>query len=98
MLYNVKYSLNENGEVRLDFSAMVSSATPINLANHVYFNLGGHTSGAAGWFTLTLGGIPQGQQIGLSYSWRAYLRGSRLVYFILGGRTSGAAGWFILFF
>ncbi|XP_023336109.1 aldose 1-epimerase [Eurytemora carolleeae] len=48
VLYNVKYSLNENGEVRLDFSAMVSSATPINLANHVYFNLGGHTSGAAG--------------------------------------------------
>ena len=43
-----------------------------------------------------LGGIPQGQQVGLFYSWGAYLRGSWLVYFILGGHTSGAAGWFIL--
>ena len=51
----------------------------------VYLILGEHTSEAAGWFILFLGGVPQEQQVGLFYSFRAYLRGSRLVYFILGG-------------
>ena len=32
----------------LRFEAMVTKATPINLANHVYFNLAGHKTGAAG--------------------------------------------------
>ena len=47
VLYNVKYSLSPEG-VRLDFSAMVTAATPVNLANHVYFNLAGHSSGDSG--------------------------------------------------
>ena len=48
VVYNVKYTLSSSGEVRLDFSALVTAATPINLANHVYFNLAGHSSGATG--------------------------------------------------
>lgn len=48
VLYNVRYSLSSGGEVKIEFTAMVSAATPINLANHVYFNLAGHQAGAAG--------------------------------------------------
>jgi len=48
VVYNVKYSLSEEGGVRLDFSGMVSAATPVNLANHVYFNLAGHATGEKG--------------------------------------------------
>jgi len=48
VLYNVVYSLLDDGSVKLEFSAMVSKATPINLANHVYFNLAGHDQGAKG--------------------------------------------------
>jgi len=46
VIYNVKYTLDSEGGVKLDFTAMVTKATPMNLANHVYFNLGGHGSGA----------------------------------------------------
>jgi len=49
VIYNAKYSLKEGG-VRLDFKAMTTSATPINLANHVYFNLAGHDAGAEGLY------------------------------------------------
>jgi len=48
VLYNVKYSLDSDGAVKINFTAMVSAATPINLANHVYFNLAGHNTGAQG--------------------------------------------------
>ena len=48
VVFNVRYSLDSEGGLRLTFSAMVTAATPINLANHVYFNLGGHDSGAKG--------------------------------------------------
>ena len=48
VLYNVKYSLDSDGALKIDFTAMVSAATPINLANHVYFNLAGHNTGAQG--------------------------------------------------
>jgi len=48
VLYNVRYSLDSEGGVKIQFSAMVSAPTPINLANHVYFNLAGHNSGASG--------------------------------------------------
>jgi len=48
VLYNVQYSLNCQGAVKIDFTAMVSAPTPINLANHVYFNLAGHKAGDKG--------------------------------------------------
>merc|ERR1719153_1275333 len=48
IIYNVRYSLDSEGGVRIDFSAMVTKPTPVDLANHVYFNLGGHQSGKEG--------------------------------------------------
>jgi len=48
VLYNVRYSLSDDGAVKIEFSAMVGKATPINLANHVYFNLAGHDHGSKG--------------------------------------------------
>jgi len=48
VVYNVTYSLSSQGGLGIKFEAMVTKATPINLANHVYFNLAGHKTGAAG--------------------------------------------------
>jgi len=48
VLYNTRYSLDSEGGLRIDFTATTTAATPINLANHVYFNLAGHASGAGG--------------------------------------------------
>jgi aldose 1-epimerase len=36
----VLFTLTENNELRLDFSATFSKPTPINLCNHAYFNIG----------------------------------------------------------
>ena len=47
-MYNAKYSLDNEGAVKLEFTAMVTAPTPVNLANHVYFNLAGHQAGSAG--------------------------------------------------
>ena len=49
VLYNVQYSLDSEGGVKIQFSGMVSAPTPVNLANHVYFNLAGHETGATGF-------------------------------------------------
>ena len=39
-----RYEWSENNELRLTFSAKTDKATPINLTNHVYFNLNGKGS------------------------------------------------------
>ncbi len=39
------YTLNENNELIIDYEAVADAATPINLTNHAYWNLGGAESG-----------------------------------------------------
>jgi aldose 1-epimerase len=44
----VTYSLSEQNELKIAYRAMTTTATPINLTNHSYFNLAGHNSGYVG--------------------------------------------------
>ena len=48
------YSLNNDNEVTMKFSAMTDKATPINLTNHCYWNLGGAGSGVVLEHDLTI--------------------------------------------
>ena len=41
----VRYTLTENNELILEYSAAADKETVINLTNHSYFNLAGHASG-----------------------------------------------------
>ncbi|OPX44106.1 aldose 1-epimerase precursor [Ruminiclostridium hungatei] len=43
----VEYSLTGDNELVIDYSAVTDKDTVINLTNHAYFNLGGHSSGDA---------------------------------------------------
>ena len=40
------YSLTEDNTVLVRMTARTDEATPINMANHAYYNLAGHTSGS----------------------------------------------------
>ncbi len=42
----VVYTLTTANELKVDMSATTDKATPVNLAHHTYWNLGGHNSGS----------------------------------------------------
>ncbi len=41
---SVQFTVTENNELKLEYTATTDKATPINLSNHSYFNLAGRTS------------------------------------------------------
>lgn len=43
----VTYTLTERNELVIDWTAVSSRPTPVNVCNHAYFNLAGHSSGSA---------------------------------------------------
>ncbi|MCL2093545.1 MAG: galactose mutarotase [Treponema sp.] len=42
----VTYSLDQEGNLKIFYEALPDHETPINISNHVYFNLSGHASGS----------------------------------------------------
>ena len=50
----VCYKLDGDGTLRIEYSAIPTHDTPINLTNHVYFNLAGQGSGTVYGQTLTI--------------------------------------------
>ena len=53
---SVTYTLTAENELVVEMSATTDQATPINMAQHAYFNLGGHESGSVLEHELTLPG------------------------------------------
>ncbi|CAL4072250.1 unnamed protein product [Meganyctiphanes norvegica] len=45
VLAQVKYTLGADGALQIDYTAMATHATPINMSDHCLFNLAGHAAG-----------------------------------------------------
>ncbi|MBT3194603.1 MAG: galactose mutarotase, partial [Verrucomicrobia bacterium] len=66
------YTLTEDSELKIDYEAESTKATPYNVTNHTYFNLAGHDSGYHGEQTMQInsdrylptdaGAIPYGEE------------------------------------
>jgi aldose 1-epimerase len=50
----IVYTLNTQNQLRIDYVATTTKATPLNLTSHSYFNLSGHNSGSVLEQQLTL--------------------------------------------
>lgn len=50
VLAQVAYTLDDEGGLKIDFEAMTTKATPVNMTNHAFFNLAGHAAGQKGLF------------------------------------------------
>ncbi len=48
------YTLTEANELKIDYTAETTKATPYNITNHSYFNLAGHDAGYVGKQILTI--------------------------------------------
>ena len=48
VLLNITYHLTSDNGLNIGMKGLASKATPINVANHVYFNLAGHQAGTEG--------------------------------------------------
>lgn len=46
----ISFELTATNEFNIDYKAVVSKTTPVNLTNHSYFNLAGHGAGPAGLY------------------------------------------------
>lgn len=49
-----KNRFTNDNELIIDFKAITDRPTPVNLANHAYFNLAGHTAGSKGLYEHTI--------------------------------------------
>ncbi|MFA7368380.1 MAG: aldose epimerase family protein [Kiritimatiellales bacterium] len=50
----ITYTLTEDNELKIDYAAETTKATPYNITNHSYFNLAGHDAGYVGKQILTI--------------------------------------------
>jgi len=58
----VKYTLSENDELQIEYSATTDKKTPVNLTNHTYFNLNGKGSVSDHQLCINAGNILQVDQ------------------------------------
>jgi len=49
-LATITFELTPSNQFEIDYKAVVSKTTPVNLTNHSYFNLAGIKAGAAGLY------------------------------------------------